>query len=51
MNVFIISGVAKDIPMGTIYRGITPFLVADICHLTLLVVFPQLALFLPSLMR
>ena len=51
MNVFIIKGVAKDIPMGTIYRGIVPFLVADICHLTLLVVFPQLALFLPSLMR
>ena len=51
MNVFVISGVAKDVPMGTIYRGIIPFLIADIFHLTLLVVFPQLALFLPSLME
>ena len=51
MNVFVISGVAKDVPMGTIYRGIIPFLIADICHLALLVAFPQLALFLPSLMK
>lgn len=51
MNVFVISGVAKDVPMGTIYRGIIPFLIADICHLTLLVAFPQLALFLPNLMK
>ena len=51
MNVFVISGVAKDVPMGTIYRGIIPFLIADICHLSLLVAFPQLALFLPSLMK
>lgn len=51
MNVFVISGVAKDVPMGTIYRGIIPFLIADIFHLTLLVAFPQLALFLPNLMK
>jgi tripartite ATP-independent transporter DctM subunit len=50
MNVFVISGVAKDVSMGTIYRGIVPFLIADICHLILLIAFPQIALFLPSLM-
>jgi C4-dicarboxylate transporter DctM subunit len=51
MNVFVMKGVAPDIPMGTIYKGIIPFFIADICHLILLIVFPQIALFLPSLMR
>jgi len=50
MNVFVIKGVAKDIPMETIYRGVIPFIVADICHLALLIAFPQLALFIPNLM-
>ncbi|MBW2031575.1 MAG: TRAP transporter large permease [Deltaproteobacteria bacterium] len=50
MNVFVISGVAGDVPMGTIYKGIIPFLIADICHLILLIAFPQIALFLPGLM-
>jgi tripartite ATP-independent transporter DctM subunit len=51
MNVFIIQGVAKDVPMATIYRGILPFLIADIIHVAILMVFPQIALFLPSLMQ
>ncbi len=50
MNIFIISGVAKDVPMETIYRGVIPFFIADICHLALLIIFPQLAMFLPNLM-
>ncbi|MBW1799132.1 MAG: TRAP transporter large permease [Deltaproteobacteria bacterium] len=50
MNVFVISGVARDVPMGTIYKGIVPFLIADICHLILLIAFPRIALFLPGLM-
>jgi TRAP-type C4-dicarboxylate transport system permease large subunit len=49
-NVYIIKGVAPDVPMSTIFRGILPFLLADVCHVILLVVFPQLSLFLPSLM-
>lgn len=51
MNVYVIHGVAKDIPMTTIFRGIIPFVIADICHVTLLVVFPQISLFLPNLMK
>jgi TRAP-type C4-dicarboxylate transport system permease large subunit len=51
LNVFIIKGVAPDIPIGTIFRGIFPFLIADACELVLLVALPQLALFLPSMMR
>ncbi len=46
MNVFIIKGVAQDVPMYTIFRGIVPFLIADACHVALLVGFPSISLFL-----
>ena len=49
MNVYAISGIAPDVPMGTIFRGVIPFVIADICHVTLLLFIPQIALFLPGL--
>jgi len=51
LNLFVVKGVAKDIPMGTIYRGVIPFLIADIFHVVLLVALPQISLFLPSFMK
>ncbi|MBA7469246.1 C4-dicarboxylate TRAP transporter large permease protein DctM [subsurface metagenome] len=51
INVYVIQGVAKDVPIQTIFRGIVPFLIADICHVALLVSVPQLSLFLPGLMK
>lgn len=50
VNVYVIKGVAKDVPMGTIFRGIVPFLIADICEVSLLIAVPQLSLFLPGFM-
>ncbi|TYO97023.1 TRAP transporter large permease [Desulfallas thermosapovorans] len=50
MNVFIIKGVAPEIPLEVIYRGIWPFLGAIILCLVILIVFPQLATFLPNLL-
>lgn len=50
LNVFVIKGIAEEIPIFTIYKGVLPFLAADIVHLVLLVAFPQIALFLPGLM-
>jgi len=44
MNVFVISGVARDTPLSTIFRGIMPFLVADIVRLVLVIMFPAIAL-------
>lgn len=44
MNVYIISGVAKNIPMGTIFRGVVPFLVSDLVRIALLVLFPSISL-------
>jgi TRAP-type C4-dicarboxylate transport system permease large subunit len=52
MNVYVISGVAgEEVPMTTIFKGIMPFLFADVVHVALLFIFPAIALFLPSIMR
>lgn len=47
--VFLLHGLAPDIPMGMIYRGVVPFIVADLAVLVLLAIFPSLALWLPSI--
>lgn len=51
MNVFIIKGVAKDIPLETIFKGIWPFVIALTVCILLIIIFPQIATFLPSLMH
>ncbi len=51
VNVFIIKGVAKDVPMYTIFRGIWPFWVAMLVCLVILSAFPQIAMFLPNTMK
>ncbi|MBN8440878.1 MAG: TRAP transporter large permease [Thauera sp.] len=45
MNVYIISGVAKDIPMATMFRGVMPFLASDLLRILLLVFVPGISLF------
>jgi TRAP-type C4-dicarboxylate transport system permease large subunit len=50
MNVFIISGISPEVPMHTIFRGILPFFLAMVVCLILLMVFPQIALYLPATM-
>jgi len=51
VNVYVVYGVAKDVPLETIFRGVLPMLLAlVICNLILLL-FPQIALFLPGLMK
>jgi tripartite ATP-independent transporter DctM subunit len=49
LNVYALAGVT-DIPLHTIFRGVLPFVVAMIICVILLVVFPQIALFIPSKM-
>ncbi|MFO7636612.1 MAG: TRAP transporter large permease [Clostridia bacterium] len=51
MNVFIVKGIAKDIPLETIYKGIWPFLIALVVCLALLILFPGIVTFLPNLLR
>ncbi|GAH87986.1 unnamed protein product, partial [marine sediment metagenome] len=50
VNVWIISGMLKHIPMETIFKGVLIFLIADITLMILLVAFPSIALTLPNLM-
>jgi tripartite ATP-independent transporter DctM subunit len=50
MNVYVIHGVAKDVTLFTIFRGILPFLAMMILCIILVIMFPQIALYLPSLM-
>ncbi len=48
VNVYIVSGLAPDVPIQTIFRGVLIFLVAYLIVLVLLMIFPQLALVLPN---
>ena len=52
MNTFVVAGVVKEmgVPMETVFKGILPFLLADFCHVTLLIMVPSLSLLLPRLM-
>jgi len=50
VNVFVVKGVAEDVPMAQIFAGILPFWVAMIVCVALLIAFPQIALILPNTM-
>ena len=50
VNVFVVRGIAPDVPMGTIFRGIWPFWFAMAACLAILVAFPDIALILPNTM-
>ena len=49
LNIYVIQGMAKDLSLGTIFRGVIPFLGADFVHLALLIAVPALALWLPEM--
>ena len=49
MNVFVISALAKDTPMSETFKGVMPFFVAELLRIGLLVAFPAIVLYLPSL--
>ncbi|MCD8144443.1 MAG: TRAP transporter large permease [Oscillospiraceae bacterium] len=50
LNCFIINGIAKDVPLSTIYRGVLPFVLTVFVAIVLLTAFPGIALLLPGLM-
>jgi tripartite ATP-independent transporter DctM subunit len=50
LNVFVINSLAKDVPMIDTFRGVVPFLMADIIRLALVVALPIMSLFLPKLL-
>ncbi|MEM9764115.1 MAG: TRAP transporter large permease subunit [Pseudomonadota bacterium] len=48
LNLFVVRAAATDLPLGTIWRGVLPFVLADILRLALLLALPGLALWLPA---
>lgn len=50
LNVFIIKGIS-GVPIGTIFRGVFPHLIADAIQVAFLIAFPQIVLFLPNMMK
>jgi len=51
MNVFVIKGMAKDVPTYTIFKGILPFLYMDLLEIIILSVFPIIVLWLPLALK
>jgi tripartite ATP-independent transporter DctM subunit len=50
MNVFVLKSILPEVSLVTIFRGVAPFWVADLLRIGLFVLFPGIALLLPSLM-
>ena len=50
MNLYIIQGVAKDVSITQIFRGVLPFLASDFVHLLMIILFPAMVLWLPGVL-
>ncbi|MBL0920151.1 MAG: TRAP transporter large permease [Hydrogenophaga sp.] len=51
MNLFVINSLLPNVPLNQIFRGVWPFVVADIVRLGILVAFPVISLWLPGFMN
>lgn len=50
LNAYVAAGQTK-VPLGTVFRGLVPFIIIDVVILGILISFPEITLFLPSLMN
>lgn len=51
INVYVVKGIARDIPLEDIFAGCVPFLIALIVGTAIIIAFPQIVTFLPHLIR
>jgi TRAP-type C4-dicarboxylate transport system permease large subunit len=51
LNVFVLRSVLPDVPTRTVFRGVMPFIVADIIRLGILVAFPAISLYLTQFVK
>ncbi len=51
MNVYAVSGMFKSMPVETVFRGVLPFVIAQLANVLLILAVPQLVLFLPNLLK
>jgi len=50
INVFVVKGIAEDVPMGKIFAGILPFWIAMVVCVAIITAFPQIVMILPNTM-
>lgn len=50
INVYVVSGIARGVPLEVIFKGTFPFVLTLITYIVIMIFFPQIALFLPSLL-
>lgn len=50
LNVYVVNSFARDVPMAETYRGVLPFLLADLVRVILLIAFPGLSLWLVKIL-
>ncbi|HTH79207.1 MAG TPA: TRAP transporter large permease [Ramlibacter sp.] len=50
LNVYVVNGMARNVPLGETFRGVLPFLVSDFVRIALMLAFPQIALWLVQFM-
>ncbi len=51
LNCFVVAGVRKDISVQEVFKGVTPFFAADVVTIAVLISFPSIVLWLPSLIN
>ncbi len=51
LNVYVVNGLAKDVPISESYRGVMPFLLSDVVRTTVLLLFPGISLWLVQYMN
>jgi TRAP-type C4-dicarboxylate transport system permease large subunit len=51
VNAYVVSGIERDIALQTVFKGVLPFLFCLIVAAALLVAFPSISLWLPSLVQ
>ena len=51
MNLFVLKTLLPQVSTGTVFRGVLPFMAADVVRLAILISFPIISLWLPSLVR
>ena len=48
LNCFVVNGVRPDIPLGTVFRGVALFFIADVITIAALLMFPEIVTWLPN---
>jgi TRAP-type C4-dicarboxylate transport system permease large subunit len=50
LNCYVVNGVRPDIPLQSVFRGVWPFVIADLLVIGLFYVFPEIVTFVPNAM-